>query len=143
MNNHYEILEHPSDIGILAEGKNLNEAIEKASLGLCSLIVDNDSIDIKEQKQVELSAIDKESLIIKWLNEILFYFDSENFICKNTKVNKIEKFENNYYIFGYFEGEKFSIEKHKFKVHVKAVTYHQFCLKETENSVIIKVFFDI
>jgi len=143
MNSHYEILEHPSDIGVLAEGKNLYEAIEEVSRALCSIIANIDTISIKEKKQIELSAIDKEALIIKWLNEILFFFDSENFICKNTKVNKIEKFENNYYIFGYFEGEKFSFEKHKFKIHVKAVTYHQFCLKETENSVIIKVFFDI
>jgi SHS2 domain-containing protein len=139
----YKFLEHPADIGIEATGKTLIEAIESASLGLISVMVDTENIDCMEMKHIELEAIDEEALVIKWLNEILFYFDSESFICKNISISNIDSDDNNFKITGSLTGELFSSEKHKFKVHVKAATYHQFELIESGSGVLLRIFFDI
>jgi SHS2 domain-containing protein len=139
----YIILEHPADIGIEAKGKTLKDAVEAASIGLSFIMVNTENIDCNENKQIELEAIDEEALIIKWLNEILFYFDSESFICKKVSIFDLKKIGDIFKITGSLSGERFSSGKHEIKRHVKAVTYHQFELIESGSGVALRIFFDI
>jgi SHS2 domain-containing protein len=139
----YVILEHPADIGIEASGKTLKDALEAASIGLSSIMVNTENIDCHEDRLIELEAIDEEALIIKWLNEILFYFDSESFICKKVSILNLKRDGDVFKITGNLTGERFSSEKHEVKTHVKAVTYHQFELVESGSGVVLRIFFDI
>ena len=46
----FEILDHPSDAGILAKGLTREEALVEASRGLTSIIVNPDGIAPKEER---------------------------------------------------------------------------------------------
>ena len=100
-------------------------------------------IEISEIRNICLEADDKESLVVKWLNEVLFYFDSESFVCKKAKIKKIEEYDGNYKIQGLFFGKYFNPKLDTMLAHVKAVTYHQLSVITNEENVTIKVFFDI
>lgn len=143
MGGFYKVLEHTADIGVEAVGNNFAEALEYASKGLISIMVNTKDIETFETRDICLEADDKESLVIKWLNEILFYFDSESFICKKTEIKEIEKCDDNYKIQGLFLGKCFDAKSDNMLVHVKAITYHQLSVITQKENVTIKVFFDI
>ena len=47
-------IDHPADLGIEAFGRNLIEAFEQAGLGLMSVILDVDSVKLKESRRLFL-----------------------------------------------------------------------------------------
>jgi len=76
----FELLEHTSDIGLLARGSNRNEALIAASHGLVSILVN--AVDFKpvEERFFKATGSDEAAQIINWLNEILFFFDTEGIV---------------------------------------------------------------
>lgn len=135
----FEILDHPADIGIKAYGKNLEELFINSVLGSISLVTDTSKLSINLKKEIKLEGNNIENLFTKWLDEIIYLFDSEGFLIKTVHVSTLQ----DRYINATFEGEKFNPNKHKIKLYLKAVTYHQLEIKETKNGWEAIVFFDV
>src|SRR5215813_11212100 len=76
----FEILDHPSDVGILARGLTREEALVEASRGLTSIIANTDGLGATEERELHAHGPDQAAHIVNWLNEILFYFDTENVV---------------------------------------------------------------
>lgn len=139
MKRGYVILDHPADIGIEAYGKNLKEAFEEAAIALTSIILDPSTIDPVESRKVEIKASDLEHLLVKWLSEILYLYDGENFVCCEFNINDL----NSTLLKAEIKGEYFDNNKHLTKLDVKAVTYHQILVCENTERGIVRVFLDI
>ena len=135
----YILLDHPSDIGIEAYGKNLKEAFEEAAFALISIILDTSNIELKETKYIEIKASDYEHLLVKWLSEILYLYDGENFVCSEFDIKEIRQD----LLKAEIKGENFDQAKHLTKLDVKAVTYHQILVCENSERGLVKVFLDI
>ena len=139
MHEGYRILEHPSDVGIEAFGKTLQEAFENAARGLLSIIVDPTSVQPSEQRFVVLKGSDPGSLLVRWLSEIIYLYDGEGFLASDVSIQKLTARE----LEATLDGEKVDEAKHKFRTDVKAVTYHQLKVEETLNEAVVRVFLDI
>ncbi|MBI4547709.1 MAG: archease [Ignavibacteriae bacterium] len=139
MNSHYSILEHPADIGIEAHGKNLKEAFRHAAVALMSVIVDLSNVEARESREVELSSNDFEQLLVNWLAEVLYYYDGQHFVGKEFTIKRF----SSYKLTATIKGEPFSDTKHRSKLDVKAITYHQIVVREDNQGGYVKVFVDI
>jgi len=139
MNDGYRILEHPSDIGIEAYGQSLKEVFEYAALGLVSIIVDPASIDPVEQRYVTLKGSDPENLLVRWLSEILYFYDGQDFLPSDIVIERLTKTELKAVVMG----EPVDERKHSFKMDVKAITYHQLKVEEGKEGCLVRVFLDI
>jgi SHS2 domain-containing protein len=135
----FHLLEHPSDLGIEASGKTVGEAFEQAALGLTAVIAETDSIEPLDERRVTVDAQDYENLLVKWLSEILYLYDGEDYLLKEAKVESISPTK----LVASLSGEKYEPEKHKLKMDVKAVTYHQLSIETGKVSTTIRVFLDI
>ena len=82
----FEILEHPSDVGILARGSDRQEALLELSRGLVSIIVSTEAIEPTEEREFRADGSDDEAQIVNWLNEILFFFDTEGFVPVDLRI---------------------------------------------------------
>jgi len=131
----YKILEHTADVGIEVESLNLEKAFEEAALAMISLSIDINKVDKKIKKNFNLSAENYDSLLVKFLSEILYLFDAEQFVPGYVKV-KI----NNLTLNAEIEGEKYNREKHGSYLVIKAVTYHMLMVDKTGR---LRVLFDI
>jgi len=136
---YFRVLEHPSDLGIEATGATLAAAFEQAALGLISVIAEAESIGECEERMVELEAQDSESLLVRWLSEILYLYDGEDFLLKKPRIETIEGTR----LIARLRGEKYNPGKHRLKLDVKAITYHQLSIKSTNGTTTVRVFFDI
>ena len=135
----FELLEHTSDIGILARGSTREEALIAASEGLASILVDPVLFRPVEERHFKAPGPDEASQVINWLNEILFFFDTDGLVFVEFKIDSWTASE----IVGIARGERFDIERHEFRTAVKAATYHQFESHPTSEGWEIRVFLDV
>jgi SHS2 domain-containing protein len=135
----FQILPHPSDVGILARGSTREEALVEASRGLMSVIVDPDSVQSLEERTFQAPGQDEATQIVNWLNEILYFFDTEGLIFSDFIVDSWAAGQ----IVGHARGEVFEPGRHEFRTAVKAATYHQFQSGPAADGWQIKVFVDV
>jgi len=134
----YTVIDVSGDIGLRAEGANLEECFINAGLGLYSLITDLDQINQKQQIEIELTENSIEDLLVSFLNELIFQFDAYGFIGKAIDL----KIEGNL-LKARILGETFNPEKYARKLLVKAATYHNLVIKQKNNHWIAEIIFDI
>jgi SHS2 domain-containing protein len=135
----FTVLEHPADLGIEARGTSLVEAFQNAAIGLMSVILDLSTVEPQEQRVVALSGSDHKQLVVKWLSEILYLYDGQDFVCKEFTVHRLTSSS----IDATVRGELFNSTKHTTRMDVKAVTYHQLVVRENDQGGLIRVFLDI
>ncbi|MBM4174717.1 MAG: archease [Ignavibacteria bacterium] len=138
-----EFLEHTSDIGVRVIASKLENAFEESAAALLELIFGNVN-DLNDNLQgdvseIKISGIDSPSLLVNFLNEILYLIDSENIYPNDIKVKFLNSERLNFkYCKKYFE-----LENHPINLYVKAVTYHQLKIINAEENAIIEYFVDI
>jgi SHS2 domain-containing protein len=135
----FEILEHTADIGFRAWGGTVAELFENASLALITIAADTDAIEAREQREVEVSGEDYESLLVNWLSEVLYLFDADHFAAKSFRVSEIEPTRAR----GHLLGERRDPARHPWKLIVKAVTYHEIEVTERQGRWEARIFLDI
>lgn len=129
----FEILDiTTADVAIAAYGKNINELFENAAIGMMSIITDVEKIENKLKKEIKVDALDLESLMFNWLNELLFYLDAYSLIFSKFKI-KIEKIDDEKLILhAICYGDKISGKNYEIKTHIKAATYHQLKIEKND-----------
>jgi SHS2 domain-containing protein len=135
----FELLEHTSDIGVLARGTTREESLIAASQGLVSILADPTGFKAIEERYFKASGPDEAAQIVSWLNEILFFFDTDGIVFVDFKIESWTAHE----IVGSATGERFDIDRHEFRTAVKAATYHQFESHPTPQGWEIRVFVDV
>jgi len=139
MESGFRILEHPADMGIEASGADLREAFRQAALGLISIVVDPSSVHLSVQKEISVEGSDVENLLVRWLSEILYLYDGEDYIAGSIEIVKLSPTTLNAKLNGEFVDE----QKHRLKMDVKAVTYHQLSVAQGPAGSTVRVFLDI
>jgi len=138
MEKDFEIVKHTADVGIIAYGTDIRQAFANAARAMFSLITELDEVEEVIYRDIELTAPDQESLIVEWLNELIYLFDTENIIFKRfdiTQLNSTQLKARSY-------GEKVNSSKHKLKTGIKAATYHMLRISKGDGYR-IQVLFDI
>jgi len=138
MEREFEILEHTADAGIIAHGADINQAFANAARGMFSLITDLDDVKEVVPRDIEVTAPDQESLLVAWLNELIYLFDTENILFKRFDIVHLN--DTRLRARGY--GEKVDSARHKIKLGVKATTYHMLKIAK-DDGVSVQVLFDI
>ncbi|MFH1621851.1 MAG: archease [Candidatus Omnitrophota bacterium] len=134
----FEFFEHTADIGLKIYGKDPKEIFVNAAKGLFSLITDLKKVDLNTEIEVKLKDENREELLVSWLNELIFQFSTYSFISKEFKIEEIT--DNK--IKAKVLGEEINLSKHKILSEIKAATYHELEIKETDRGFEARVIFD-
>ena len=138
MTKEFEVLDHTADVGIIAYGADLRQAFANAAKGLFSLITSLGDVEEALHRDIELTADDAESLLVVWLNELVYYFDAEGILFKRFDIIEL----NNSHLKARGYGEKADSARHELKMGVRAATYHMLKI-EKNNGYRVQVLFDI
>ena len=138
MEKEFDLIDHTADVGIIAHGASINQAFANAARGLFSIITDLDDIEEVLHRDIKVTATDRESLLVEWLNELIYLFDTENIIFNRFDITRL----NNTRLEARIYGEKVDTSRHKLKTGVKAATYHMLKV-EKNNGYQAQVLFDI
>lgn len=135
----YEHLDVSGDAGVRATGKTLEEAFASAALGMYSLVTDLQSVREEKSIRVEIKSYSREDLLVGWLNELVFQFDTYGFVGKKVQIKSLE--ENR--IVAAVTGEEFDPERHAGNLLIKAATYHGLRFERQDGEWLLEVLFDI
>ena len=135
----FELLEHTSDIGVLGRGNTREEALIAVSKGLVTILVDPAPFQPAQERYFKAPGSDEAAQVVNWLNEILFFFDTEGMVFVEFSIDSWTSSE----ITGRARGERFDVERHEFRTAVKAATYHQFESRQTATGWEFRVFVDV
>lgn len=117
----YRVLEHTADLALGVYGRNLEELFSNAAFALFDVLTDLSRVEERTTKAISLHAFDLEQLLVKWLNELLYYHEVEQLLFKRFEIKRLEP--------GYLEatacGEVFREGVHVIFTSPKAVTHHK------------------
>jgi len=132
----YKIINHTADTGIEVEGKDLKEVFFESYKGLYKIAgVEKGKKERKDK--VKIVADTYEELLIKFLNELIFYTYGKGEYCnvKKIEIKKDRRFKLE------VEIEKYKIKK--FEKEVKAATYHNISIKNKNGTFTTRIIFDL
>jgi SHS2 domain-containing protein len=117
----FTLLEHTADVGIVATGATLGEALAWVAKGMFSVIADLDSVVPSETLGVSVASVDQSALVVDWLNELLYRYEAEGFLPREFNVTVDEEDAS---LQAQCLGERVDPERHCILTSVKAATYH-------------------
>ncbi|MDO8647005.1 MAG: archease [Candidatus Diapherotrites archaeon] len=127
-----EFLEHTADVKFKAVGKTMGECFSNSARALVHTLVDEKTISPKLNRPIELDAENYEDLLHKFLEEILFQFQVEEFLTAKAELKFGESKNSWVQLSGKIIGERINSTRHEIKTDVKAVTWNDFSLKKTK-----------
>lgn len=129
------------DAAFEAEGRTLEELFREAAVATFEVMVDTKGVEPWITKEVELKNEAVDGLLFDWLSELVYLKDAEAVLFSKFNVN-IKK-NDAYELKANASGENINQQKHILRSDVKAVTYHMFEVKKTEENWTARVILDI
>jgi SHS2 domain-containing protein len=138
----FEILDISGDVGIRAYGQSCEEVFVNAGIGMYSLITDIEKVDEKQAIDIDARGDSLEGLLVSYLNELIFQFDTYGFIGKRIEIIAFNN-QSSAFVKVRVYGEEFDPDRHERRLLVKAATYHNIKVEKINDKWEIEVVFDI
>ncbi len=135
----FELLEHPADIGFRVRARTQAELFEACAEALVSVALEVDLVEPRQTYPLAAEGYDAESLLVSWLNEVLYLWDARRIAPRRFRVLEMAAER----VAGEALGEPWDPARHRAKLVVKGVTYHQLRLGQDERGWFAQVFLDI
>lgn len=138
----FRYLDHMTDAIIEAYGSTLDEAFENSAKGLVNTMFNIKEITPDQEYEIIAKGYDIESLLYDWLEKVMLRILIDNIVLSDFKV-KISESNGNYFLKGIVKGEVLDLQKHHYKVEIKAVTYHEMEIKQKGNIITTRFLLDL
>ena len=135
----YQPLDHTGDLGMRVFGADLHELFAHAAWGLFDLMTDAERIEPRISRDLSVEALDLEDLMVRWLGELLYAYDTDRFLTVNVDFHTLEPTR----LHATLRGEPFDAARHPIDTEIKAVTYHQIAVERLDAGWQARVIFDI
>jgi SHS2 domain-containing protein len=139
MSEPFEILDHTADTGFRAWGDTLAELFENSARAMMAIAADTLEVEGRAEKNIELEGEELNSLLVNWLSEILYLFDTNAFAPKEFKVQRITPT----HLKARLVGEPRDPKRHPWTLILKAVTYYELRVEQRNDRWESQVFLDI
>ena len=98
------------------------QVFEQATIAMFGYMTDLSTVEHSREVEMEATGHDLESLLYNFMDECLFTFSADTFICP-CMINITEFDKENFSIKATLGGETFDLSKHPQGTEVKAITY--------------------
>jgi SHS2 domain-containing protein len=135
----YRYLPHTADIKVAIEAPSLEAVLLDAVTLTRQLLVGESPVETREQQPVRLEATNAEDLLLHFLRDILYRYETSGFVPAGLTVEHLDTAQ----LEGKLLGEPFDGARHTPEPEVKAVTRHGLTVTETEEGWYAEVVFDV
>jgi Uncharacterized conserved protein len=102
-------------------------------------LIELKNIHEEESRPFSLDAPGLEELLVSWLNEFIFLFETQGLLFSRFEIKNLSK----EHLEATAWGEKYTTEKHHIKRIIKAVTFHQLAIKKQKGMWKTQIIFDL
>lgn len=138
----YRFFEHTADLGVEIEASSFEGLLAEGLRALTDSITEVDEVRLDLELSVDLASRSREDLLVDWLNEVVFLFDTQAVLLGQADL-EVESQADGWHLRGAARGESYDPDRHRIKTLVKAVTYHQLEIRASRAGWTARVIFDI
>jgi SHS2 domain-containing protein len=138
----YRFLDHMTDAIIEAYGSTLEEAFENAAKALCDTMIDLKTVRAESEIKFSAKGNDLYSLLFDWLDKVMLLLVADRIAMSQFSV-KIKHHNNEYLLEGITRGEPLELDRHHYKVEIKAVTYHEMEIRQEKDMITTRFLLDL
>ncbi|MBZ5680488.1 MAG: archease [Acidobacteriia bacterium] len=131
----FEEIEHTADWAFRVTGRELGDLLENAARAMQALDGVAPNGEPSATREIEAQGIDRESLLVNWLNEILFLEQTHQLVCERFHIYEL----NDYRLRARVETR----ECQESQTHIKAATFHNLKVRETSEGLEAEVVLDV
>jgi len=131
----FEELEHTADLALKVHGHSLKEVFANAACGMFNLMADLEELEPTISREISLESLDYEALLVDWLNELLYLHEVKEEIYARFEIEALSPTALSAIVWG----AKMTASK----LTVKAATFHDLEIRETEDGYLATVIFDV
>ena len=102
-------------------------------------MVPPEQIRAQVSREISVEGHDPVSLLINWLNELIFLFDTEYLIFRQFEIEALTETQ----LQGRVRGEAYDAGRHDLSSAIKAVTWHEAAVEEVGGGYRARIIFDI
>ena len=124
MTEGFEEVDHTADLGLRVRAASLEGLFRQAALGLASLLTDPAAVGSSERVAIEVRGLDLEELLVGWLNELLYRFESGRLVLTTFPELRIERGGEGHRLCATATGGRWDPQRHPSGAPLKAATYH-------------------
>jgi SHS2 domain-containing protein len=133
--SNFEEIEHTADWAYRVKGYNLIDLFTQAALGLYFLVGMKLASEVTVTRTIKLKGIDRESLLVAWLNELIYLHESEGLGFAQIEIQYLD--ETN------LEATVRGAPTQQWLKDIKAVTYHNLSIEEKESGLEATLVLDV
>lgn len=140
-----EFLDHTADIAVRISAADDSTFFQEAHRALHLILLDERSFEsIREVQEValDLQAPDAETLLVDFLNELIFLFDSRCWISRRLIVDTVT-LDASPRLRGRLRGEALDVARHSLQTEIKAATFNDLEVRRAEGRICADVVFDL
>lgn len=131
----FEEISHTADWSLRVWADDLAGLLAESARGMYALANAEPAEGPRVKRELTLDAVDAESLLVAFLEELLYLSESEKLIFDTFSETKIEGFKLK------IEMEGAIIES--MDKEIKAVTFHNLQIRESERGLEVEIVFDV
>lgn len=131
----FEEIEHTADTALRIRGEDLEGLFCNAAVGMLQLAGIEPLAGPTRKRRIKLQASDDESLLVAWLEELLFLIEMDEVTFTEFDLT-VEGNTN-------LTAEVHEAPIGMIKTHIKAVTYHNLKITQVDDGFEVTVVFDV
>lgn len=119
----FTFVDHTADVAARLRGATLDDLFAAAAGALTAAMTVPEAIEPRRLLTLGLEAADVELLLVDWVGELLYQFETEGFLVAAARPRVAEQ-NGRWRVHAEIAGETRDPARHPMKVLVKAVTFH-------------------
>jgi SHS2 domain-containing protein len=131
----FEEIEHTADRAFRVKGRDMAELLENATRAMQAVDGPRSARESAATEEIEVDGVDRESLLVNWLNEILYLEQTHQLVCERFHIAELD----NRHLHARIETRKCDPSQ----THIKAVTFHNLQIREVSGGLEAEVVLDV
>jgi SHS2 domain-containing protein len=138
----FTFVDHTADVAARLHGATLDDLFAAAAGAFTAAMTVPEAVVPRQSLQVTLEAADLELLLVDWVSELLYRFETDQFLVATARV-RVAEHGRRWRIDAEVSGETRDAARHPIKVLVKAVTFHGLRIERRADGYETLLVFDI
>jgi SHS2 domain-containing protein len=119
-----EMLDHTADVGFELGASTLEELFDEARRALLMVVFERPPQGGADLLRVQLSAPDRETLLVRWLNELTFLIQNAGFVPADAQIRLQQTGGAGLSLRASLTGAPILLEEYGWQGEIKSATFH-------------------
>lgn len=135
----YTLIDHTADMGVRVWAADLPSLFSEAARAMFEQISDIQSVTGSHTRTLSVFGFDRSDLLVNWLKELLYLFDTDGCLVKSTTLRAITDTS----LSADIRYDVFDPQNHEIQAEIKAVTYHGLRIENGPGGLFATIVFDV